>query len=110
MTIFTNIVVVLNLIWFTIYMRGVEVDNLERSEDSPYVDVTMASGEKKRTKNIVARVMKIRTMWIDKTPEEKTAIIVRNSIFASRSNDLRSTYHTSSSNLRSHEMAFRPLT
>ena len=77
MTIFTNIVVVLNLIWFTIYMRGVEVDNLERSEDSPYVDVTMASGEKKRTKNIVARVMKIRTMWIDKTPEEKTAIIVR---------------------------------
>ena len=77
MTIFTNIVVVLNLIWFTFYMHDAEVDDLKRSDDSPYVDVTMASGDKKRTKDIVARVMRIKTMWRDKTPEEKTAIIVR---------------------------------
>ena len=76
MTLFAVLVSGLNFLWFLVYIRGSEVDKLQRNSDASYVDVTVSAG-RRRTLDIQGRLLRMRTEWDDKTPEEKTGRIVR---------------------------------
>ena len=78
MTLFASLITLINMAWFTFHVHDREVQNIVREfESNQYVDVRVASGATKRTQNIMTRMLRVPTDWKDKTPEEKTARIVR---------------------------------
>ncbi|MBQ3394127.1 MAG: mechanosensitive ion channel [Oscillospiraceae bacterium] len=76
MTLFTLIVTMANFIGFSIFIHSREVLPVYRSDNDPYVEVTMANGVRKRTPSIMFRILRSRTSWQDKSREEKTGYVL----------------------------------
>ena len=78
MVIFTVLVCFLATGVYTFWFKDKRVKDIEKDPESdPYLDVYTADDTKKRSLNIVARVYRLRTEWRHRTPEEKTARIIR---------------------------------
>lgn len=67
----------LSLVIFFRTMKGRPVKAAEEVDRDLYVDVPTADGEIKQSINIIARVMRQRIHWNDKTPEAKTSFVVK---------------------------------
>ncbi len=76
-TVISQILCIINMILFTIYINRHQVEPLIDFNDEQYIDVTTGSGNTKRTLNIVSRIMRKNVRWNDRTPEEKTGFIMR---------------------------------
>ena len=74
----------INLVFFTLFMRNREVTPAEQMNPDLYVDVTTSGGQGKKSLNIFSRVMREKIRWGDKTPEAKTGFIIKGlvSVFA----------------------------
>ena len=77
MTVVTQLLCMFNMMLYLIYMYFHDVEDLREITEDLYVEVTNAEGQVKTTQNIVTRMMKRRIEWNNKTPEEKTSVIVR---------------------------------
>ena len=76
-TVIAQILCILNMLLFTLYINHRKVEPLSDFNDEQYVDVTTSSGTTKRTLNIISRIMRRNARWNDRTPEEKTGMIIR---------------------------------
>ena len=77
MTVFTLLITAANMVFYALYFNRHDVMEIESTLNDPYVEVTTPGGHKKRTLNIVSRVLGDKTAWIDRTAEEKTSAVVQ---------------------------------
>ena len=76
-TLIAQAVGLINLIFFSLYMRDKEVLPAAEMDPGLYVDVTTSAGQGKKSVNIFSRVMREKIRWDDKTPEAKTGFIIK---------------------------------
>ena len=77
MTIFTSFVTFIGMLIYTVFFYRKDVaDPFWDGDDKHYVDVISADTTK-RTLNVVSRVQNDRITWSNRTPEEKTALVIK---------------------------------
>ena len=77
LTSITQILAIINMVFVTMYMRNREPVPDDNFDENLYVNVEMGDGQNKTTLNAITRLMRQRVEWSNKTPEDKTGIIIR---------------------------------